>query len=228
MKQINEECENLYNSKIQILSMIQNKERKENKIYELKSINDEILEGLSIYLSKFMICLWENPKIVAYLLMKAIPDEILNSLLPLFSNNFFENILSQKFVQKNLLYTITLLLKNEINNYKTILNPKKFLNIQSPSGFLLYELRNKRDFQIFIKEVIMIVVEILGKYNYDLNFEINKINDYINDKFNKIKNINNKISEDKDESILYQITDERIGTDINKLKNMEVIKYIIL
>ena len=76
-------------------------------------INDKILGNASPCLEKMLKSLWENPKIVAHILMKSNPKEIEYSLSPLFSNNFYENILSQKFVQNNLLYIITLLLKNE-------------------------------------------------------------------------------------------------------------------
>ena len=67
-----------------------------------------------MHLHSFLVLLWDNPKLVAKLLMNVKPKNILDSLFPLFANNFYENILSQKFIQNNLLYVITLLLKHEI------------------------------------------------------------------------------------------------------------------
>ena len=127
-----------------------------------------------MYLHEILVSLWENPKIVSSLLMNTKPKEILNSLLPLFANNFYENILSQKFIQNNLLYVITLLLKHEIKTYCNLSFPKRFINTDSSCGYLLYELRNKRDFQIFLKDSIKEVVDILEQYPNDICFNIDK------------------------------------------------------
>ena len=206
---MDEECIKLYQKKIKILNNI----NKDKKKYELKLIKDKELSNIWMYLHGILVSLWENPKIVASLLTNTKPKEILNSLLPLFANNFYENILSQKFIQNNLLYVITLLLKNEIKIYCNLSFPKRFINTNSSLGYLLYELRNKRDFQIFLKDSIENVVEILEQYPYDICFNIdtsgikpqNKYEDeivviekegrlsayiLINDKIIKKKNIN--------------------------------------
>ena len=107
--------------------------------------------------------------------MNAKPKAISDSLLPLFANNFYENILSQKFIQNNLLYIITLLLNHEVKNGCDFNYPRKFLNADSPCGYLLYELRNKRDFQIFLKEILEEAIEIVDYYDYDICFELDKI-----------------------------------------------------
>ena len=107
--------------------------------------------------------------------MNAKPKAISDSLLPLFANNFYENILSQKFIQNNLLYIITLLLNHEVKNGCDFNYPRKFLNTDSPCGYLLYELRNKRDFQIFLKEILEEAIEIVDYYDYDICFELDKI-----------------------------------------------------
>ena len=99
--------------------------------------------------------------------MNAKPKAISDSLLPLFANNFYENILSQKFIQNNLLYIITLLLNHEVKNGCDFNYPRKFLNTDSPCGYLLYELRNKRDFQIFLKEILEEAIEIVDYYDYE-------------------------------------------------------------
>ena len=194
-------------------------------------INDKILGNASPCLEKMLKSLWENPKIVAHILMKSNPKEIEYSLSPLFSNNFYENILSQKFVQNNLLYIITLLLKNEIDKFTDMSHPEKFLNTKSVCGYLLYELRNKKDYQIFLKEAIEEVVEKLDKYPYDICFDIEKINDNLE---NEIKFLTEH-KQDREDLILLDeaqlamlIANERLGRDINKrmyIENMKIIYF---
>ena len=164
--------------------MLLNKNNADKRIYELKTINDKELVEIWMYLKGFFVTLWEDPKAVASLLINANPKEIEKTLLPLFANNFYENILSQKFVQNNLLYIITLLLKHEIKTSCNLSCPKTFLNIKSPCGYLLYELRNKRDFQIFLKSAIEEAVEIIEYYPYDICFNIDKIDFDIKQQYN--------------------------------------------
>ena len=168
-----------------------------------------------------LVLLWENPKYVAYMLMNAKPKVISDSLLPLFANNFYENILSQKFLQNNLLYVITLLLKHEIENVCNFNYPRKFLNKNSPCGYLLYELRNKRDFQIFLKEVLEESIEIIDEYSYEICFKIDKIEsniikqDEYNNEYIKI-DIKGNLSENLD----LDETRGFVSTNIDKIKQI--------
>ena len=133
-----------------------------------------------MHLHSFLVLIWDNPKLVAKLLMNVKPKNILDSLFPLFANNFYENILSQKFIQNNLLYVITLLLKHEIKTDCDLEYPNKFLSIKSPCGYLLYELRNKRDFQIYLKEIIQEGIELLDEYPFNICLNIAEIESNIN------------------------------------------------
>ena len=148
---------------------------KDKRIYELKLINNKELVNIGVHLHSMLSSLWEDPKIVASILMNSNPKDILHSLLPLFANNFYENILSQKFIQNNLLYVITLLLKHEIKTDCDLEYPNKFLSIKSPCGYLLYELRNKRDFQIYLKEIIQEGIELLDEYPFNICLNIAEI-----------------------------------------------------
>ena len=225
MKKINDLCIQLYEKKIQILNII-NKDQRE---YELKLIHDKELLNIWTHLHAFLVLLWENPKYVAYILMNAKPKVISDSLLPLFANNFYENILSQKFIQNNLLYVITLLLKHEIKNDCDFNYPRKFLSKDSPCGYLLYELRNKRDFQIFLKEIIEEAIEIVDDYPYNICFELDKIesniikqNEYNNEyikidiKGNLLDNFEFDETRGLDSSNIEKIKEHYFLTDINK------------
>ena len=116
---------------------------KDNRIYELKN-NLDLFYPKNLFLPRFFKLLWENPEIVATMLMDSNPPDINKTLIPLISHNFYENILSSKSVQDNLIYTIALLLKHEINNFNENKKTEKFLNINSTCGYMLYELRIKK------------------------------------------------------------------------------------
>ena len=207
--------------------MLLSKNNADKRVYELKTIGDEELNDIRIYLKEFFDTLWEDPKSVASLLINANPKEIEKTLLPLFANNFYENILSQKFVQNNLLYIITLLLKHEIKTSSNLSFPKSFLNIKSPCGYLLYEFRNKRDFQIFLKSTIEEAVEIIEYYPYDIYFNIDKIDFDIKQQYN-FKNESLEINTKKKPSDNSEFTEiikiKKREFEPNNMKTIEALK----
>ena len=172
-----------------------------------------------MFLPKFFSNLYEDPKIVALIIKNSKPSEIQRTLLPLFGNNFYENILSSKYIQNNLMYVITLLLKKEVDSLDNEYNPYKFLDINSSCGYLLYELRSKDDTQIFIKKIIEEVVEQIDEYSYNICFDFEKINENIAGKFEDIKYeiiIEDSMKRLSGEEILNEIVVRKLG---NKFKN---------
>ena len=184
---------------------------------------------LKSYISKLLEKLWEEPEIVASILMKAKASEITKTLIPLIGDNFYENILSSKYLQSSLIYVITILLKYEINNYCKESHPEKclekFLDANSPCGYLLYELRAKYDYQIYIKKVIEDVVREIDHCSYNLCFEINKIDNNISDAVKDIKfeKINNSIFNIEEKNIINHAVNKRIG---NTYINYDIYSYM--
>ena len=78
---------------------------------------DPVLGELNSYIPNFMFSLWKEPKIVCKLLLSSNSKDMKDNLSNLFCNNFYENILSPNYIEHNLLFLITLLLKEEISNY---------------------------------------------------------------------------------------------------------------
>ena len=179
---------------------------------------------LNAFISKFFEKLWEKPEIVASMLMKAKASEITQTLIPLIGDNFYENILSSKYLQSSLIYVITILLKYEINNCDEY-HPEKFLDSNSPCGYLLYELRAKNDYQIFIKKVVEDVVSELDHCSYNFCFEINKINENISNALLDIKHekINNSNFNIKEKDIINNVVNKRIG---NTYINYDINSYM--
>ena len=93
-------------------------------------------------------------------------------LAPFFGNNFFQNLLSPYTVEENLLYVISLLLKNEIDKLSSENDLDIFLN-NSRCGYLLNELRKKREVITYAKTVIFGLIEKLENNSYiALNLDI--------------------------------------------------------
>jgi len=139
---INEECLDIYKTKIEVNNKINSLMRQktcEYQLIDLKNEEGEILKELNIYIVKLMTYLWEEPKLVVNLISTADKADIIESLAPLIVNNFYENILSPNYIEDSLLYVITLLLKEEINKLKNINDYSIFLN-ETPCSYLLQEL----------------------------------------------------------------------------------------
>ena len=143
---------------------------------------DPNIGELNAYIPNFMFSLWKDPKIVCKLLLSASSKDMKDHLSSLFCHNFYENILSPNYIEHNLLFLITLLLKEEITNFsdKKIKEPNKlldsFLN-DSPCSFILEQLHKKKDVQIFFKTILLNIIEDLELTfsNKEMIFDLNKI-----------------------------------------------------
>ena len=158
----------------------------------------EYLEDLNLYIKKFLKSIWEDPFFVSELLINSNISDIKENLASFFVNNFYENILSSYYIEDNLMYVLTLILKNEINSLDNSKDPEKFLNDNSPCKYLLSEIRKKNDIQNYFKSIIYYAVENLEIQNYEakINLDINQIIDETQKKMNNIKN--KKINKNKD------------------------------
>ena len=73
-----------------------------------------------------------------------------------FVHNFYENILSSQYIEDNLIYIITALLNEEINNITNINNSDNFLD-DTKCGIFLEQLCGKIDIKSFCKLNILCV-----------------------------------------------------------------------
>ena len=105
-----------------------------------------------------------------------------------FCHNFFQNILSPYTVEENLLYIITLLLKDEIDKINSENDFEMFLN-NTQCGYFLSELRQKRDVITYSKSVFFNIIEIIENSTYiSLNLDINYLEKVI-EKLNEDKSL---------------------------------------
>ena len=146
--------------------MISSRLNSDNKKYELVVDNDEqckFFKEMNTYIPKLLFFLWAKPKIVSEILANTDKTLVKNNLASFIVNNFYENILSSNYIEDNLMYVITLLLKKEIEQLKTEEDSEIFLE-ETACGYVLEQLRTKNDIKYFFKNIIS---DILKKMEVD-------------------------------------------------------------
>ena len=193
--------------------MISERIGKDDRIFELVEDQGEILRDLYTYFPKLMKYLWESPKIVALIIQNTEIKDVKEYLAPLFSNNFYENILSSSYMEDNLMYLLTLLIDGEIQKLTNINQFENFLE-ESQCGYLLEELRRKNDIQAFFKIIISESLENLE--NNHSSFKINLNAKKINEEFEcKIKTNGIDIRKIEEEGFLKVKTDSQFSDSLS-------------
>ena len=181
----------MYIEKLKVMNMISDRIKHDNtqlELIEVKDRSNNILENLKYFFPHLMFYLWENPQKMALILQNADITDVKNYLANFIVNNFYENILSPNFIEENLIYVLTLLLHEEINSLLYAEQHSLFLD-DTCSGYLLEELRKKKDIQTFFKNVITESIENLeiNYSNFKFNFDIEKMNsNYLEETKNRI------------------------------------------
>ena len=127
-KQLEVECNNICQNKLALMNMISERKGKVKRKYELVEENSSFLGVLNnSSIQELMSILLEDPKIVATIIQNSDIKELKKQIAPFFINNFYENILSNYSIENNLIYVITLLIKEEINSLNNINQIEDFL-----------------------------------------------------------------------------------------------------
>ena len=161
MKIINESKE-IFGLKLLIDNMLEQRlgihHNKYKLITEQKERN-EFFQNINRYIPNFIYSIWNNPKSLATILSVADKDDIKNNLDHFITHYLYENIFSSNGNQDQLIYIITLLLKEEINKLENDIeiNLLNFLN-GTACGFILEELLQKKEVQSFFKNIIKNVI----------------------------------------------------------------------
>ena len=147
----------LYRKKLEINNVLFNKNNIKGKKFVLK----ENLVDFGVmynFIPNFFYYLWGNPKLVAEIIKNCDIKDIKASLANLFINNFYKNILSNNYVENNLLYVLTILIKDEIDNLKNLDDSDKFMGDESKVGVFMNELRKNNDIKCFFKTSILNII----------------------------------------------------------------------
>ena len=192
---INQYCIDICKKKLEVRNILQKinsqnldeEDKKKAILYEDKSY----LSNLNNYVPKFLTFLWENPNIVAEILLNAEIQDVKEILAPFISNNFYENILSPSYIEDHLMYVNCILLKDEINKMKSQNDFTKFL-CSTVCGTMMSQIAQKNDIQEYFKSILEEVIEQIEMTcsNKKMTFKIKEIEEQIQEK-NKEKFIQN-------------------------------------
>ena len=191
-KNIEQQCTELYEKKMEVLNILykintneladiqnstDNKSTPNSEVilkeYILVKNNYDYLSELNTFIPKLLSYLWDDPKLVANLLMNADHKDTEKYLAPLICNNYFENILSSNYIEDPLLYVIYLLLDEEISKINDIKESNKFLD-DTQCSLLLGQLIEKNDVKDFFKIILEDIIENIG--TNVLDFDLKQIN----------------------------------------------------
>ena len=111
-----------------------------------------------VFISSFLKALWECPEAIYHILKNSDIQVVKANMAPFIVNNMYCNYLSGNYIENNLLYIITIMLKDEIDNLDKIEQVENFLE-NTKCGFLLEEMQKIPDIQIYFKNVIHKTVE---------------------------------------------------------------------
>ena len=158
----------------------------ENNNIKYKLITEEeeqnkILGNINIYIPKFMHELWQNPLSISNIILKSDKDSS-KKLAHFIVHNFYDNTSSLNHRDEQLIYIVSLLLKQEINSLKEINSASIEEN---RCWYILNELKKKKEVQYFFKNIFLDIIKKLeSKYSSE-NIELDP------SKINKIENNNN-------------------------------------
>ena len=165
------------------MNELNRKKNIDNKQYILKENLDSF--GINkIFINKFLTGLWNNPEVMYQILNHSDPKDIKEGLAALVVDNFYTNYLSGNYIENNLLYIFTLMIKDEIDKLTDLEEVETFLD-NTRCGYLLEELQKKPDVQLFFNKVILKTVEQIETcYSYrEIKFNVAQISD----EFEKLK-----------------------------------------
>ena len=128
-----------------------------------------------MYISLFLKSLWNYPEAIYHIINNLDLDIVKSNFASFIANYFYCNYLSGNYMENNLLYVITMLLKDEIDKLENINQVDTFLE-NTKCGYLIEELIKMPDIQIYFKNVIIQAVEKIERTCSfrDINFDINE------------------------------------------------------
>ena len=111
-KSIELQCVDIYKKKMEVLDILQkiDKTKKDSKNilkeYILVEDNSKYLSSLKPYIISMLKYLWNEPKLLAEILINADIEDTKEYLAHLICNNFYENILSPNYIEDPRRYSL--------------------------------------------------------------------------------------------------------------------------
>lgn len=177
-KVIDEECKKVYRNKIKIMEIYDNNTKIDDAklTYVLEEDTPKYLNQTNAVVDKFLHIIRKRRDIITKILQKCRTSEEKASVASLLTNNFYENIFSSAFIEKELLVILYLSLKNEIFELQNPNVPQAFLK-ETINSYLFRGLLRKDDIKSYFGIVLKDLLEKMEnkEESTELNFEIGKI-----------------------------------------------------
>ena len=131
--------------------------------------------------------LWESPKSISTILLNADKNDIKKNMANFIVNNLYDNISSLHQKDEQLIYIVTLLLKEEINSLTSKSNC--FLT-ETCAGIILKEFRKRKEVKFFFKKIILKIIEQFENNYSSVNiaFETNSIKETVMNSYSSSQN----------------------------------------
>ena len=226
---INNLCREIYEQKLKVINVTQSGENP-NIIYnhELVQNNKEYMKDLYLYIPKMIHHLWENPSLMAKLLLNTTDVDIKQYLAPLICDNFYENILSPNYLEDKLVLIIYILLEKEINELKDINDSQKFLD-NTHCSMLLNELISKKDIKEFFRIILKDNIENFESSSGDMKLVLNPtiIEKIVIERQKILKKKLSLKKNDKTKEEIPEETKKQISEEEKKMNEIFFAKYSV-
>ena len=226
---INNLCREIYEQKLKVINVTQSGENP-NIIYnhELVQNNKEYMKELYLYIPKLIHHLWENPSLMAKLLINTNDVDIKQYLAPLICDNFYENILSPNYLEDKLVLIIYILLEKEINELKDINDSQKFLD-NTHCSMLLNELISKKDIKEFFRIILKDNIENFESSSGDMKLVLNPtiIEKIVIERQKILKKKLSLKKNDKTKEEIPEETKKQISEEEKKMNEIFFAKYSV-
>ena len=223
----------IYKIKLNIKNAYLERFTDDDIIYKLIDDQDkqnEILVKINMYIPHFMIELWKNPSSISTILLNSDKEDIKKNLAPFVVNHLYENIPSlNHHNEEQLIYIISLILKEEINSLKDI--DSSFLD-ETCASYVLEELNKKKEVKFFFKSILF---EIIKKLEYEYSSEKILFSpvEITDDIFNNIlplklesKDYEEKVKLINDKYLFSSFNKEELNKRILETKDKEMKDYL--
>ena len=167
---IDKQCNELYTLKLKVLNLINRKVDSEECPYHLNIEMSELFGNERLFIQIILEEIWKKPEIMYLIITKCVPEDINYNLSSFIINNFYNNILSSSYMENNLLYLLSLLLKDEVDQLNSPDDVNFFLN-ETKCGILLDQMFKQNDIQIYFKSIFLKTIETLELLNSNRKIE---------------------------------------------------------
>ena len=159
------------------------------------------LEIYKVYITSFLKIIWSYPESLFLILKNADITDFKDYLADFIVNNFYCNNMSVNYMDNNLLYVITMMLKEEIEQLNSKTEISLFLE-GTKASFLLEQMVKMPDVQIYFRKIIFKMVEKIENYgslkkiNFNLDLIYQDLKNFIASEKKKLGKKNKKNSEE--------------------------------